>query len=338
MAIPENIADVPFAIQGSGQGTPAATSVHRLFMAGGSMVASTGTDEPFEETTGERMRSDRYVSERHGAGSPEFYIVPNAVGALLYGVLGAKAVSGSADPWTHTFTPASSLPWLTFWRNQGALIFEEVSDCKVNQLVISGESGKPLRAAASIMGLRPRFATAAETTASVETTNRFLHYHGSGALLLEGAAVASIRAFQLTISNNGELIPGDSLRPIDISEGALTVQLTITKLFLATSMRNRLYYGGASPSNDAEVVSTILELGGSPSVDFLFTRVAASPGPERSLRLQLPRVTVAPYDVQPGTGNSPLTEGITLDALEPSGSPVPITAILKNGLSAYTGT
>ena len=36
-----------------------------------------------------------------------------------------------------------ALPWLTWWRSLGALLYEESSDCKISQLVISGESGKP---------------------------------------------------------------------------------------------------------------------------------------------------------------------------------------------------
>lgn len=329
MAISENIANLRFAIQ-SAQGTPEATSDYGLYLAGGTQVGAMRTDEPFEETTGARMKADRYASEVHAEGAPEFYVVPNAIGALLYGALGAKSVTGAGDPYTHVFTPATSRPWFTFWRNLGDLIYEESSDCKIDQLVISGESGKPLRVTANVHGLRPRHQTAAETTATIETTNRFLFYDGDGALDLEGSAVASIRAFTLTISNNGELIPGDSLIPIDISEGELTVSLQITKLLLAASLRNRLYYGGASPSNDAEAVATVLELGGTPSVDFTFTRVAAS----RSLQIELPRLALQPFELQPGTGNSPLTESLTFEALQPSGDDA-ITATLLNGQASY---
>ncbi len=244
-------------------------------------------------------------------------------------------MTGASDPYTHTFTVATSRPWLTFWRSIGALLFERSADCKVNTLTISGESGKPLRVTADVLGLTPVFKTAAEATATIEVTNRMMHYNGVGALMLEGSAVADIRGFQLVISNNGEVIPGDNLTGIDISEGELTAQLTITKLFLATSMRNRLMYGGASPADNTAAVSAILELGGTPSVDFKFIRAT---GPERSLQLQLHRVALAPYDIQPGTGNSPLTEGITLDCLQPAGGSTPITAKVLNNQATYAAS
>ena len=287
--------------------------------------------EPFEETTGLRMRSDHYVSTVRAEGAPEFYVMPLSIGALLYGALGAKAVAGASDPYTHTFTAATSRPWFTFWRSIGDLLFEESSDCKIDQLTISGESGKPLRVTATVQGLRPRHQTTADAGATVEVTNRFMHYDGSGALLLESVAVADIRAFTLTIANNGEVIPGDSLRGYDVSEGKLTAQLTITKLFLSTSMHNRLMYGAASPSNDTDAVAAIVELGAT-GVDFKFTRAT---GPERSLQLQMPRVVLAPYDIQPGTGNTPLTEGITLDCLKPSGATSPVTAKVLNSQATY---
>jgi hypothetical protein len=329
MAIPENIGNMRFAIQAV-KGTPEAASTYGMLLAGGDQVGARGTDNPFEESTGVRMRSDRHVSERHAEGAPEFYIPPKAIGALLYGVLGAKAVSGASDPYTHDFTPAASRPWFTFWRNTGALIYEQSSDCKIDQMVISGESGMPLRVAVTVQGLRPQHQTAEETTATLETTGRFIFYDGDGALQLESTAVADIRAFTLTISNNGELIPGDSLLPIDVSEGELTVSLAITKLALTADLRNRLYYGASSPSNDTEAVAAILELGAT-GVDFKFTRSLA---PERSLQLAIPRVALAPFDIATGTGNTPLTEEIVLDALQPAGSDA-ITATLLNDVTAY---
>jgi hypothetical protein len=108
------------------------------------------------------------------------------------------------------------------------------------------------------------------------------------------------------------------------------VQLALTKLFLATSLRNRKWYGSATPADHDAAVATILELGGSPSVDFLFTRSAT-----RTLEIQLPRLALDPFDMQPGTGNSPLTETLTLNALEPAGATVPITVKVKNDLATY---
>jgi hypothetical protein len=333
MAITENIANLRWAKQ-TAQGTAAASSVFGQYLAGGSQVGATGTNGEFEETTSSRIRSDGFVSERHAEGAPDFYVVPNAIGSLLYGALGAVSTTGASDPYSHEITPASSRPWFTVWRNLADTFYEKSVDCKVDQLTITGSSGQPLMVTASFQGLSPYAKTAAETTATIETSDRFLFWSGDGALQLEGSAVADIREFTLTISNNGELIPGDSVNPIDVSEGQLEIGLSITKLFLVPDLLERLYYGQADPADETAAVSTLLELGGTPSVDFKFTSVAAAPGPERSLQIALPRVELQPYNVQPGTGNSPLTEEIELMVRQPTSGDA-ITATVLNDLAAY---
>ena len=325
MAIAENIGSHRFSIQ-TGKGVASATSQYGMYIAGGSQVGVTGTDAPFEESTGLRMRSDRYVSERHAEGSPEFYVTPNTLAPLLYGALGAQVTTGTEDPWSHSITPAASRPWLTWWRNTADLYHEVSSDTKVNTLTLSGESGAPLHVALDVHGLRPQYQDTAEVTAAIASAGRLIFYDGDGTLSLEGEAFADIRAFTLTISNNGELIPGDSLLPIDVSEGELTITLTITKLALTADYRNRLYFGSDTPANDADAVTQIMELGGTPSVDFKFLR---SSTPERSAAFSMPRVIMEPFDVTTGTGSTPLTEELSLIALQPDAGDA-ITAVVLN--------
>lgn len=328
--VAENISNLKWAIQ-SAINTPASTGIYGAYLSGGTPVGPMGEDADFEETTSLRIRSDRFASERHAEGSPEFYVMPNMIASLLYGALGDVTTTGAEDPYTHEIVPAATRPYFTFWRSIGGLIFDESSDCKIDQLVISGESNQPLKVTATVQGLRPRHQSAEDSADVIEVTNRLLYYDGDGALDFEGTAVASFRAFTLTISNNGSYVPGDSLIPIDVNDGQLSIQLQTTQLFATKALMNRKYYGGASPSNDAEVTAAVLELGGTPSIDFTFTRVAAS----RSLQIEMPRVTVDPFDIAPGTGNDPLTQGLTMNALQPSGDDA-ITCTVLNGLADLT--
>jgi Phage tail tube protein len=333
--VASNIADVRFGIQAA-KGTPLAASTQGLYLAGGTPPRPMRTEEAFAETTSLRMRSDRYVSEVHSEGAPQFYVMPKSIGALIYAALGGKSVTGAGDPWTHTIIPAASTPWLTFWRMIGNLLYGRFSDCKVKTLVIHGESGKPLTVTATIIGMTPVHKTAAETTAPIEVTQRFMHYDGAGALMVEGAAVASIRNFDITIENNSATVPGDSLTPNDVSEGELVVTVRATQLFTAASLYNRLFYGSASPADNAAAINAVLELAGAPAgLQFTFTRVAAAPGPERSLQIAVPRVQAQPFEVTPSTGNEPLTADITYMALQPAAGAA-ITAILKSGAATIT--
>jgi hypothetical protein len=337
--VASNIADLRFAFQ-SGQGVPAVASAFGLYLAGGDQPRPVRTDDSFAETSATRMRSDRYVSEVHAEGAPQFYVMPKSAGALLYGVLGGKSVVGAADPYTHTIIPAATTPWMTFWRMLGNLIYERFADCKIKSVVIHGESGRPLTITATILGLAPAYKTAAETTAAIEITQRFMHYDGAGALLVEGVAVASIRSFDITIENNSATVPGDSVTPQDVSEGELVITARATQLFRSAApstvaLRNRLYYGSATPADNAAVANAVLELAGSPAgLQFTFTRVAAAPGPERSLKLAIPRVQVQAFDPAPTTGNDPLTADITYSGLQPAAGAA-ITATLLNGQATY---
>lgn len=335
MSTPSNIAKLRWAKQ-SAQGTVATASAFGAYLAGGDQPSADVTDEMFVETTGGRMLSDAYRSQVHVAGAPQFYLMPKSVGSLLYGVLGAKSVSGAGDPYTHIFTAATSRPWFTFWRMVANLIWGRYGDCKIDKLVIHGETGKPLTVTATILGISPASQTTEETTVAIEIAQRYLHYDGLGALLVEGAAVASIDNFDITIDNHGQAIGGDALTPIDISEGELTVTVAIRKLFLSASLHNRVIYGAASPTNNTAAVAAVLELAGSPAgIEFTFTRVAASPGPTRSLKLAVPRLRVVPFQIQPATSQDPLREQLTLEALAPTDGSSPITATLLNGVAAY---
>lgn len=326
-----NRADVAFAVQ-TAKGSVAASSKYRTYLTGGRQPGQIRTVERFEETNELRMTNDAYVAEIRADGAPVLYVMPKMIAALLYAVLGAKSTTGAADPYTHTITPAATLPYLTFWRWIADLIYERSADCKVTQLVIHGESGKPLTVTPTILGLTPVYKTARETTAAIETTQRFMHYDGAGALLAEGAAIASIRSFDLTINNNGQVVPGDSINPNDVAETSLQVLLRTTQLVTDAALWKRVHYGSATPADNAVGNASVLELGGSPSIDFKWTRVAAAPGPERSIQVQIPRVVAQPFDIEPETGSNPLLQDVTYEAFQPAAG-ASITAIVKNSIS-----
>jgi len=338
VAVPANVADIRFARQTAGQGTPIAAPTatdYGLFVAGGSMIRPNRVDEPFEETTGGQMRSDRYVSTIHAEGEPEFYLMPKSAAAMLYGVLGAKAVSGAGDPWTHTLTFGSSRPWWTVWRALGGLIFERFPDCKFDRIAIRSEYGKPATITARIIGLNAQWASAAEAQPTIEVTHRIMHADAVAAFMVEGAAVASTREFEIVIDRNGDPVGGDDYRPIDIFEGEFTVQVTLGQLYLANSLRNRLMYGGASPADNTSVVSAILELAGAPAgIQVLYTRGGSVPvSPARSIQINVPRVALAPIEPEHATGSEPLRQTVTVNALQPAAAATPMTCVVKNGES-----
>src|SRR5689334_18174517 len=127
-----SIHELAFAKQ-SAKGTPSTTAAFRIPLVGGT-VRPRRTVEILEETGTSRVRSQANVMQVGAEGNPEYAVRPAALGLLLYAVLGAKAVSGAGDPYTHTFTNAAEQPWLTFWRQLENLKYEKFVDCKVTQL------------------------------------------------------------------------------------------------------------------------------------------------------------------------------------------------------------
>lgn len=329
--IPGNIADLPFALQ-SAKGSAAASSQWRLWMAnGGTAPHSVQSKGDFEETTGGRMLSDSYVSDVRVEGEPNLHVMPVSIVPLLYGALGAKAVSGASDPYTHTLTASTALPYLTFWQMLGSAKFEKFTDCVIAGLKLRGEAGRPLTVQPRILGIAPSYLAAAETTATVERSGRFLHYDGSGALKIEGTAVASIRSFEVDIDNGAEIIPGDSVTPHDIVPGRLAVTVTATMLVTDFDLWERLMYASSTPSGGATPTTTPLELAGSPAgLHFTWTRSAS-----RILTCAVPRVQVDPFDDQPNTDGAPLARTVTFRAYAPADASSPITFTNKNAVASY---
>lgn len=327
--VASNIADISWAIQGA-KGTAASVSAYRAWLAGGDQPHANRTKEDFEETTGSRMRSDSYTSTLDVMGAPELFAMPLSLGSLLYGVLGGKTVTGSSDPYTHTFTNAATVPYFTFWRMLANGLYERFVDCVISHLTITGEYGKPLRVTPTIMGLSPSSLAAAEATAAVEKTDRLMHRDATSAYLIEGAAYRSLRSFTVDIDNGAQVVGGDSLTPYDVAIGLLTAQAQFDALVSDFALFNRLQYGSATPSDGTAATDVVLELAGSPAgIDWTWTRTA-----NRSLELLIPRMQVEPFVDQPSTGGDPLVRTVTLTAKQPAAGSA-ITAKVKNSQATY---
>lgn len=332
-----NQADIGFALQAS-QGAGASAAQYRAYLTAGGLGATKGTED-VAETAGLRLRSDAFVTRVAAEGAPQMAVRPRGLGLLLYAAMGAKAVSGSADPWTHTFTLASVLPYLTFWSRIGPAAsggkYEKFVDCKVGQLVIASQAGGLMLATATILGLQPSFLTAAEVSVAVEggPGTQFLHADGAGALLVEGAAVTTIEAFELSLNNNAAVQQGDAVNGYAISEALEEIVIRTTQAVSDFALWNRFMYGSATPSGGAIPTRDILELAGSPAgIDYKFTRPGS---PERSLEVLAPRVEAIPETIVPNVNGDPLKFQVSYRVKQPS-SGSGLTAKVKNDVSAYT--
>jgi hypothetical protein len=333
------IHELAFAKQ-TAQGTAATAAAYKIPLVGGT-VRPRRDINVLEETGDSRLRDIAYVSQVGVEGSPEYAIRPAALGLLLYGVLGAQAVDGVEDPYEHTFVEADEQPWLTFWRRMHldgtTYLYEKFIDCRIAQMVLTSEAGQPIRAGMTIMGLDPRSITsvtyAAEVDIDQESGAPFMHYDGKGALVIDGSPVSSIERAVTTINNNSTFQQGDAVTGYDAAEGMLSVQIETTQKILDAALYNEFHYGSASPTTLAQASPNVIEL--TAGVSFLWTRVPAAPGPERSLRIQGSRLQIQSVEgFEPNTGNDPMKRASTYALLRPE-SGAGITATLKNAVAAY---
>ena len=329
MSFPSNIHRLGAAIQTT-KGTAAATVAHVFYTTGGT-IAPVEDRADFEETTENRLRVGSYIARARSEGNPAAYARPSMLGALLYGAMGAKSVTG-AGPYVHVFTLAATQPYMTFFRNLGGLIFERFVDCKITNLTLASVEGGPLTVTMNVLGLAGQHLTADPVTSpAAETTHPFLHYDTSGALLVENTDVASIRSVSIAMSLGGTVQPGNVVSGVAVTEGMVDITITTEQLVTDRNLWNRLHYGSASPANNAPQTTTPLTLGGAPAgIDFLWTRGT------NSLRVAATNLQVMNITgIEPSTGNDPYRMSVTYKVDKPaSGSG--LTATLTNSTATYT--
>lgn len=327
-----SIAELAWALQ-TAKGSIAASSTRRAYLSGGTMPQPVADPQLETRNSTVRIPSLSFVQTVQGLGAPEMIVRPNMIGALLYAALGTKAVSGASDPWTHTFTIGAALPYLTLWRHFGGILNERIADARIARLTISGASGRPLKVSAELLSGAIAYRTAQETTAAVETGTPFFEMaDGRGALKVEGAAVASIASFTLTITTGCTLV--ETLAgPVPLLSGLGDVTLQAEQTLVDATLWNRMIYGASSPTNLQAPAGVPLELAGSPAgIEFMFTPQTA---PERSLKLALPRVALQLDPLAIATSWQPARLSATYRAMTGTAGQSAITATLKNSVSSY---
>ena len=329
-----NIADIGVALQ-SAKGVASASAQHRVYLTGGG-VAPDRTVADVEETSGTRLRAQSFVSQVAVGGEPSFAVRPASIGLFLYAAMGAKAVTGAADPYTHTFTLALTQPWLTVWRMLGGTLFERFVDCKLSSLNFESGAGGILTATAGIVGLTPSSQTSGEAIA-VEGVEPFTHMDGKGQFVFEGVTLSRVSAMRVNIGTGVEADYGDGITADGAEEGMIEAIIETEQTISDFALWNRFHYGTAVPADNAPPIPTVIELG-APGLSIKYTKRQASGAaatPERSLEFTATKVQIAAIEGQESnTDGSPLTRTVRYRIVEPaSGSG--LTAVLKNGQATY---
>lgn len=329
-----NIADIGIAPQ-SAFGVAAALSVQRNYLTGGG-VAHVPTISELNETSSGRLPNAAVLNSHKVEGSPAIYARPDSLGVWLFGVFGAVAHTGVADPWTHTYTLADTQPWMTIWKALGNLLYERFIDVKIGDAELVSEAGQPLILTSPLLGLKARYLGAAEPGGAVADTDApFMHYDGVGALKLETVAVSTIERIAIRIGSGLSWAQGDSVEGSGVFEGKRAITIETRQTVTDLALYNRMHYGTANPAPGALPTNDVIELGGAPAgIDYKWLRAAGPP--ERSLAITATRLQVQSIaGLDPSPGGDPLKQTVTYKVFQPAGAVSGITAVLKNAVATH---
>lgn len=288
----------------------------KYFFSGGNIGPSRGTDQ-LSETDNNRNAGDFYVTQTGVEGSPEVYARDASIHHILEYALGTVVHSGATN-FIHTVTPGAALPYVTFGKGQGGVLFEQYNDTKVDELTISAGTASPLTAAFSVQG-RSAKRLAAEWSAGLAppaaSTIAPMNFN-QATVKVGGSTTALVSSFEATISNNLTLQQTDDSVPFDVVEGTLAVTLGFDLIFEDLKEYNKFHYGGEAGTTQSPTIFTT-------SANFLFTV-----GVNNSLEFNFPSIAYQEFPVEPDPGGGPVVVSVRAAAQRHAEGFV--TAVVKN--------
>lgn len=314
--LPGNKAWLGLAKQ-SGKGTPATTLSDRYFFSGGN-IEPTREIAQLSETDSERHEGDSYVERTGAEGTPEVYARDAGMHHLLEGVLGAIATSGAGPNYTHTLTPASSLPYYTFARGIADTLWQQFDDMKFNEVTISAEAGQPLTVAANVIGRSATRLTAEGpgVLPAVHQGQNTVYNYNEVAVTFAGGATSLISSFDLTISNNLNVQQTDDSVPYDVADGQRQITLGFDMIFETLDEYNRFHTGTTTGTAQTTTIANT-------AANFTFTK-----GANNSLEFDFPYLNVEEYPVEPDASGDPIV--VPVRARVPRGAAPIVEAVVKN--------
>lgn len=302
------------------KGTPAtigAAGVDVVPFTGGSIQPARSIAN-LSETDSSRDQGVAYVENYGVEGNPEFYVRDANIHHALEAVLGTIGTAGAPSDYTHTLTPANSLPYYTFYREIDGTLFEQFDDCQVSEATFSADAGSPLTCQLNVLGLQAT-RLAAQPASLPAVASGAVYNYNEAAVTLAGSGTSLVSSFELTISNNVTQQQTDDARFYDVVPGQRQVSLGFTLIFETLAEYNRFHYGGtAGTAQSATLAET--------AAVFTFTKSAT-----REISFTLPSIAYQELPVDPDPGGDPIE--VAVRAVAQRGASPVVTAVVKNGIA-----
>lgn len=245
----------------------------------------------------------------------------------------AASTPGTATIYTHTITPANTLPWVTVEERIGSGFesFQYV-DAKVSTLKFDAEAGGFLSGSASLVAITQTAGFAAQATPAWDTTPMMVG--GQVTVKFNGATLPA-SSFSLEINNGletddfrlGQLTLGDIVekrREIKMSMSYRPSDSSLWKGAMYGATNLSAPQAGPAYQGPVQIVVNSLETIGD-----------VVGGTKYSLTIDIPYAAIAPFKASP-SGDDILSTDLELTALRPWANAPIITATVVNNLATVS--
>jgi len=318
--IPGNAVTVAVGKQ-TAKGTAQTTPTYKLKLTGGD-VSPARQLLTLAETDATRQAGAQVVTGSSVTGSTTHYLRPDDFGLIAYGVLGANADTGTTPNYVHTATSASTLPYFTLYKayNSTTLVDQYV-DCRISDLTVSGAAGGALTYATTWQGLS---ATLGSTDPVLTAVTQTPLAYPQVTVTKGGSAPGTVDSFDLTISNGGAMVQGDSgLSNIDFVPGLLAITGTVSILFSSDADYRAFHTGTTSGT---ALTSTVF----SESLTIL-----AQVNTNLSVAFVMTAVEYTAYPLAPDVSGAPLKVAMGFRAKPQAAIADTISIVTKNAVTTY---
>lgn len=267
----------------------------------GNLGPTRGTDQ-LSETDSNRDDGDFYVTQTASEGSPQSYIRDASIQHILEYAMGAVTHEGTVGEYTHKGAMANALPYVTFGKGQGATLYEQLNDCKVDELTLAWSTASPGTVTCSFMGrgaVRKTTEWAAGLAPPAVAGAAPLNFNNC-TVKIGGAETRLVSSFEITISNNLTLQQTDDAVPYDVVEGARAVTLGFDYIIEDLKEYNKFHYGGEAGTTQSPNIYTTENL------TFEFAGASVKNG----LTLVVPKTAYTEFPVEPDAGGAPTVSAV----------------------------
>ncbi|MHB1937067.1 MAG: phage tail tube protein [Acidobacteriaceae bacterium] len=255
----------------------------------------------------------QYLGVESATYDTDAYFYPSAGGNFLAAVLGKDTVTGTAAPYTHTFTNASYLPSYTISDTYVAGA-RQFPGCRCEKTVLKFTPEEGLSVTSNFLGF-PSVTYTSETTFTYGTNPFFLGWEA--AIKLGGTADANLSSCTVTISRDKSKVlwsAADSKLPYDVFVGPTVVSWDVEYY-----MVDDTEYTPALTESTETVAVTFTQPGTSDTLEILSSAV------------QWTKPTI-------NRSQDYVTVKVTGDAIYNSTDGGPVQAILTNAVSTSYAT